>query len=415
MSDSISRRGFLKDGGLGALALALGVEIRFAEWIPEGLVPLAYADEGEAFVLQGKDGLKVLGDRPVNAETPPHLLDDEVTPTSRLFVRNNGLVPDLARDGTADGWTLTVDGEVEKKLVLTLDELKAKFRHHTLHLVLECAGNGRSGFFPPVAGNQWTYGAVGCPLWTGVRLKDVLRAAGLKRTAVYTGYYGHDRHLSEDPEKVVISRGTPIAKALDDHTLLAFAMNGAPLTAAHGFPLRLVVPGYPASASGKWLKRIWIRDRVHDGAKMTGMSYRMPGHPVSPGTVVDPSQMEIIETMPVKSLVTYPRSGLTVGEREGRALAVRGFAWSGAGKVSRVDVSFDFGRRWRQARLKPARNRYGWQRWETTLDLPGKGYYEIWARAQDRTGEMQPMVVPGWNPEGYLNNAMPRISVTVGA
>ena len=395
------------------MTLALGARIPFADNMPEGLIPAAFAGTSEDFALKGTNGLVVLNDRPLNAETPPHLLDDEVTPLSRMFIRNNGLIPEMAKKGDAKGWTLTIDGEVKKTLVLTLDDLKSKFKHYTYQLWIECAGNGRAGFISPTPGNQWTYGGVGCPLWTGVRLKDVLNEAGLKSTAVYTGYYGHDVDISGDPKRVVISRGTPIEKALEDYTLIAFEMDGKPLTAAHGFPARIVCSGYPASVSGKWLKRIWIRDQVHDGVKMTGMAYRVPRYPIKPGSTIPESEMVIIEKMPVKSLITYPKSGISIAESEKKTFHCRGFAWTGEKEVTSVDVSCDFGQTWISAKLKAPRNRFAWQRWEATFALPSRGYFEIWARATDDTGKMQPMVVPGWNPEGYVNNAMPRIAVTV--
>lgn len=412
--NKLTRRGFIEQAGLAGVAAVLGVEIPFRDFFPDGLIPIAYADNPESFGLRGKDGLKILNDRPLNAETPPHLLDDEVTPASRLFVRNNGLLPEIAKEKSAKDWRLVIDGEVERPLSLSLQDLKKDFKKVTYQLVLECAGNGRAGFFPPTHGNQWTYGAVGCPAWAGVRLKDILEKAGLKKSAVYTGAYGHDVHLSGDPEKVVISRGTPIAKALDDYTMVAYEMNGKPLPAVHGFPARLVCPGYPGSVSSKWLKRIWIRDRVHDGEKMVS-SYRAPKVPVKPGTEVPEKELEIIEQMPVKSLITFPKSGTQVKASRRKGFRVRGFAWTGYEKITAVDVSFDFGQTWVATQLSAPRNPFAWQRFEVKLDLPSQGYFEIWARATDTSGKMQPMVVPGWNPQGYYNNAMPRIAVTVTA
>src|SRR5699024_6803529 len=143
----------------------------------------------------------LLNDRPVNAETPAHLLDDDITPYERMFVRNNGMVPQSALDQDAEGWVLTIDGEVETPLELTIDDLKSQFEVVTNRLVIECGGNGRAYFNPGASGNQWTTGAVACPEWTGVRLADVLNAAGVKSSAVYTGHYGNDPHLSGDEDK----------------------------------------------------------------------------------------------------------------------------------------------------------------------------------------------------------------------
>ncbi len=410
-SDPVTRRGFLGQGGLAAMSAVLGASIPFAAYMPAGLIPAALAQTPEPFEIPGKDGLIVLNDRPLNAETPAHLLDDPVTPAKHLFVRNNGRPPS-ARQTDPSSWVLEIGGEsAERTMRLSIDDLKRRFEHHSYRLQLECGGNGRSEFVPPAAGNQWSVGAVGCPEWTGARLGDVLEAAGIASDAVYVAYYGADTHLSGDPNKVPISRGVPLAKALEKESLIAWAMNGEDIPLLHGHPLRLVIGGWPGSVSGKWLKRIVIRDRVHDGPKMTGASYRVPCEPVAPGSQVPDEDMCIIESMPVKSLVTYPKSGIEHPRRE--TLALRGHAWAGDLRVARMDVSIDFGASWKRARLAPPKNRLAWQRWQAEVAFPQPGYYEVWARATDERGEAQPMVLPGWNPKGYLNNACHRIAVQV--
>ena len=406
----LSRRGFLTRHALGAMAAVLGGRVVFGDRFPAGLIPAALAQSTEPFRIEGKDGLVVLNDRPVNAETPAHLLDDSITPAKRLFVRNNGHPPVLDTIDP-DEWTLEISGaSIEKPTTFTLPELKKKFEHISLQIVIECGGNGRSEFSPPASGNQWTVGAVGCPKWTGVRLRDVLESCGIKENAVYTAYYGKDTHLSGDPTKNPISRGVPIAKALEDESMIAWGMNDADLPWMNGYPLRLVTGGYPASTSGKWVHKILVRDQVHDGAKMTGKSYRMPKHAVAPGTEVPEEDLVIIESMPVKSLVTYPKSG--VEAPVGKSFSCRGHAWAGASKVSEVHTSIDFGSTWQKAKLEVAPNRFAWQRWtQDTIRFPQVGYYEIWARATDEQGKSQPMILPGWNPKGYLNNACHRIAV----
>ena len=403
-----NRRSFLRTSGLATLAAALGGPIPFARNLAPGLFPDALA-QTVADLLPDKRGLRILSDRPIVAETPVTLLDDELTPTARHFVRNNGHVPERAEKRDLAGWTLTLDGEVEKPLKLTLAELQSEFPKVTRALVIECAGNGRAAFSPPASGNQWTLGGVGCALYTGVRLSDVSRRAGVKATAVYLAYQSEDAHLSRAPGKHAISRGVPIAKALDEHTLLAWEMNGQPLPALHGWPLRLVCPGWPASTSGKWLTRLWVRDREHDGEKMTGHSYRMPKFPVAPGTKVEAADMAILEDLPVKSCITFPASGTELPASQ--PVQLRGQAWSGWGDVTAMHGSYDCGATWLPAKLAAPRNRYAWQRWSVELKLPVKGYYELWARATDEKGFQQPMLVPGWNPEGYCNNAMHRIAL----
>nr|MDQ2695204.1 sulfite oxidase [Pseudomonadota bacterium] len=376
-TDPVSRRGFLRRSGLLAMTAVLGAHIPFWRHMPGGLIPAALAQTDQPFVIKGKEGLRVLNDRPLNAETPAHLLDDPVTPAARMFVRNNGIPPDNSAIDPA-AWTLEIAGEsCQNPAAFTLADLKSKFKQYTYQLQVECAGNGRAEFFPPVQGNQWTVGAVACPEWTGVRLRDVLQACGIRDDAVYIGYYGADVHPSGDPNKVTISRGVPIAKALEDETLLALAMNGEALPLLHGFPVRLVAGGWPGSVSGKWLKRIVVRNQVHDGEKMGGHSYRLPCHPVAPGAEVAEEAMCIIESMPVKSLITHPQSG--TAHRLGDKLRVRGHAWAGDLAVKELYVSIDFGATWRQATLQEPANRLAWQHWSADVEFPEPGYYEVWA------------------------------------
>jgi DMSO/TMAO reductase YedYZ molybdopterin-dependent catalytic subunit len=276
----------------------------------------------------------------------------------------------------------------------------------TSSLTIECGGNGRAFFNPPAKGTQWTYGAVACSEWTGVRLKDVLEKAGVKSDVVYTAHVGADSHLSGEDGKLPLSRGLPIAKALTDNILIAFAQNGEALHPMNGAPLRLVVPGWPGSCSQKWLKRIYLRDIVHDGPKMTGTAYRRPNRPVEPGEEVDTKDFVIIERMPVKSLITNPENG----SGNGRSFEVRGHAWSGDRTVDTVDISYDFGATWMPTELDAPVNDGAWQNFRASVELPQAGYYEIWARATDSAGEMQPHAID-WNPKGYLNNTMHRVAV----
>lgn len=401
-----SRRRFLLGSASLTLARTLGAAVPYLRFLPAGLMPIALAETSGT--LLDTNELRVLNDRPLNAETPAHLLDDPITPPDRLFIRNNGLPPEQVDPAS---WTLTIGGEAcESPRTFSIARLRADFPVHTYALQLECGGNGRAEFRPRVPGNQWTTGAIGCPQWTGVRVRDVLQACGIKDNAVYIGFTGADRHLSGAPDKSVISRGVPMHKALEDESLIAFAMNGEAIPAEHGAPLRLVCGGWPGSVSGKWLTGINIRDRVHDGAKMTGSSYRVPCRPVAPGSSVADDDLCIIESMPVKSLITAPQSGSSV--RAGKVFEVRGFAWAGDRAVSSVQVSVDFGQTWQPAKLEAPVNRLAWQRFRAQVALPSSGYFEVWAQAEDSAGISQPMLVPGWNPKGYLNNASHRIALS---
>jgi len=405
----MKRRKFIKKTALSSMAVLIGTEIVFGEMIPSGYQPLALQDP-DPFKLFAKDkGMVVLNDKPWNIEAQAHLLDEKITSNKYMFIRNNGIIPENI---DAKNWSVTFDGEsVIRPKTYTLEELKTKFKSHTYQLTLECGGNGRSEFDPPAKGNQWTVGAISCATWTGVRLKDVLEDVGIKNSAVYVGYHAADTHLSGDPKKEPISRGVPMEKAYQDETILAFQMNGKDIPLAHGHPLRLVAGGWPASASGKWINRISVRNKIHDGPKMTGTAYRIPCETVAPGDKVKDEDMCIIESMPVKSLITYPKSGAMLDL--GKKLNIRGHAWAGELEVTKMEYSIDFGASWTECKIEKAANRLAWQHFSGQVTFPKKGYYEIWARATDSEGNSQPMVLPGWNPKGYLNNACHRIAVKV--
>src|SRR6187397_2326345 len=383
-----SRRGFLNGAGLAAMGAAVGGAIPFAANMPSGLIPAAMAQgaapsappaapakKGPTYLsFPGKsDKLVVIGERPLVAETPEHLLDDDTTPIEKFFIRNNGQIPEAAKE--PDKWKFTVEGEVNKKLELTLGELKSKFKPQTRRFVLECGGNGRSFFSPPASGNQWTNGGAGCAEWTGVRLADVLKSAGVKSSGIYTAHYAADLHLSGDASKPTLSRGVRIAKAMNPDSMIVWAMDGQPLPNIHGGPVRLVIPGWAGSASQKWLTKITIRDKEHDGPGMTEFSYRTPIKPMIPGDKGDPNNFRILESMPVRSIITNPANGakFAAGTKE---LKLRGASWAGDLTVKQVDVSIDFGASWQKATLEKPKNRYDWQRWTTTVKLPSDGYFE---------------------------------------
>lgn len=349
-----------------------------------------------------KPGLHVHDEEALNAEPGLALLDEAITPVDAFFIRNNGELPETRSE---QDWTLAIDGEVERPSVWTVTELKDVFEAVTVTAVLECAGNGRSQFEPATDGLQWRLGAVGCARWTGVRLADVLKAAGVKPGAVYTGHHSPDRQIGK-PEKAALSRGLPIAKALAPETLIAFAMNGEPLPRLHGGPLRIVAPGYPGSAWQKWLDRITLRTDEHDGEKMRGTDYRLPIRPVAPGEPLDPANFAVITDMPVKSLLTAPESGFT--ERLGERIRISGFAWSGAIPLASVEVSGDGGASWHDAPLQRGEGGFAWQRFEAQVQAERAGPIAVMARARDAEGNSQPLE-PVWNPRGYCNNQVQRV------
>ena len=354
----------------------------------------------------GKGSLSVQRDAALNAETRLAALDAPLTPVSRFFVRNNGALP--SPEPREEGWTLTVDGTVDRPLSLGVEALRRRFEVVSEVAVLECAGNSRHRFSIPVDGVPWGEGAVGCARWTGVRLRDVLHAAGPRLDAVYTAHFSPDR--SVDGKGDALSRGLPLWKALAPETLLAFAMNDAPLTFLHGAPLRIVAPGFPGSAWQKWLSRITLRDREHDGAKMTGYDYRLPTRPVAPGEWPPAAEMAVIEDMPVKSHILLPAEGASL--RAGAPATVRGHAWSGHVPLASVDVSTDGGASWKPAELGPQEGAFGWAPFALDWVPERAGACRILARARDARGRAQPMDPP-WNPKGYANNACHAVAVRV--
>ena len=249
-----SRRGFLGSTGLAAMGAIVGSTMPLSgnsAGIPSahaqaGPVAAPAPEKGPQYLkFPGKnEGLVVLGEKPLVAETPESLLDDDTTPIEKFYIRNNGQIPEETKN--PDAWKITIDGEVNNKIEITLGELKSKYKAVTRRMVLECGGNGRAAFSPPARGNQWTNGGAGCAEWTGVPLADLLKKAGLKPSAKYTAHYAADLHLSGDAGKPSISRGVRIEKAMDPNTMIVWAMNGQPLPNIHGGPVRLIVPGWAA-------------------------------------------------------------------------------------------------------------------------------------------------------------------------
>ncbi|HUE87596.1 MAG TPA: sulfite oxidase [Vicinamibacterales bacterium] len=354
-------------------------------------------------VAPGKEKLIVRSLRPPDYEAPVALLDSWITPVEHFYVRQHMPTP-VGLDAAT--WTLQVDGEVATPITLTLDELRG-MRATSVTSVLECAGNGRAFFRPRVAGIQWEKGAVGNARWTGVRMAEVLKRAGVKPTAQFVTMNGADRGLGQQPDFI---RQVPIAKALDPDTLIAYDMNDQPIPPLHGFPLRTIIPGWEGAYSIKWLTHLSVLDREFDGF-WVATGYRYPTRTVAPGAAVDPKDMAPLTGLVVKSLITRPLDAavLPAGKVE-----IAGFGWAGETDISRVDVSTDHGATWQAARLVGDRAKYAWRRFEYTFDATRAQSYLILSRATDAKGRTQP-IVPPWNPSGYLWNAPDSVRIEVKA
>jgi sulfite oxidase len=356
-----------------------------------------------AVALRGADPPLIVRSRnPEDFEMPLEGFATWITPADRFFVRTH-----LYRPAVDVGqWRLRVTGLVANPLALDLAALR-RLPRVELVSVLECAGNGRALYQPTVAGSQWRYGAVGNARWAGVRLADVLRQAGIRAGATEILFNGADVPMGTMPDFV---RTVPIAKGMHPDTLLAYEMNGAPLPPSHGFPLRLVVPGWAGDSWVKWVTDIEVRDREFDGFFMK-TAYRRPTRTVAPGAAVDPAEMTPVTAIRPKSVIAVPLLGETLGPG---AVRIRGAAWSGESPVARVDVSTDNGRAWRAARLGSDQAKYAWRLWELSWTPPRPGSYVLMAQAADTAGERQPLA-QDWNPSGYLYNVVQQVRVEVAA
>ncbi len=339
--------------------------------------------------------------RPEDFEMPLDGFGTWITPVERFFIRTHVYTPKVE----ASQWQLRIEGKVATSLTLNLSELR-EFPRAELVSVLECAGNGRGFYQPTVAGLQWATGAVGNARWSGVRLADVLQKAGYSPSAKEVLFNGADVPIGTMPDFI---RGIPLEKATHPDTLLAFEMNGQPLTPSHGFPLRVVAPGWAGDSWVKWLTTIEVRDQEFDGFFMK-TAYRHPVRTVAPGAAVDPADMTPVTSLHPKAVIVSPVERQTVPPG---SVKVRGAAWSGESPVRSVEVSTDSGRSWQTARLGDEQARYGWRFWDADWNPQRAGSYVLMARAIDQAGESQPLVEE-WNPSGYLWNVVPQVRVEVG-
>jgi len=354
---------------------------------------LAQTDKGAESITD----LITLSPSPKDLEMPVDDFIDEITPVEHFFVRCHTTIPEVK----LAEWKLEIAGLVERPLSLTLGDLE-KFSRRESVSVLECAGNGRSFYQPPVAGAQWRFGGVGNARWTGVRLKDILEKAGVKPGSTQLLLDGADLPFAKMPK---FQRTLDIAKALHPDTLLAWEMNGMPLTADHGFPLRVIAPGWASDSWVKWLTRIELLDHEFDGFWMK-TAYRHPPRHIAPGTAVDPKEMIPVTDLNVKSVIARPSDWATPG-----LISIQGMAWSNASPVTKVEVSTDGGKTWSSAKFSGKFTKYGFRKWSFGWKA-AEGEHILMSRATNEAGQSQPLA-PEWNPNGYLYNAARPMPVTI--
>ena len=345
-----------------------------------------------------KESLIIRSEVPADFETPIPLLDRQwLTPNDLHFIRCHLPIPRV----DLNTWNLTIDGEVQQPLKLEMQDIH-RFRETNQTVTLECSGNGRVYSDPPVPGLQWEKGAVGTARWAGILLRDVLNQAGVKPTARHIIMNGADVPPGSVPDFV---RSIPIEKAMHPDTILAYHMNGVDIPIEHGFPLRLVVPGWEAASSTKWVVNIRVSETEADGYFMRN-AYRIPNRPVAPGTAVDPKDMIPYTALDVKSVFTSPLEDSTT--RIGSSIELRGFAWAGVADITRVHVSTDFGRTWTAATLDADKAKYAWRRFRHVWKPTQPGSYIAMSRATDSQGRTQP-IAARWNPAGYLYNVIDKV------
>jgi DMSO/TMAO reductase YedYZ molybdopterin-dependent catalytic subunit len=343
-------------------------------------------------------GLLVHRAHPLNCETPlSELVGGVVVPTARFYVRNNFPIPSL----DAADFRLRVSGLVDRPLTLGLRELQ-NMPSQTEVVTLECAGNGRTLFDPPVPGERWQYGAVSTAEWTGVPLVEILDRAGVRSGAAEVRFRGADGgEVDRRRGTIRFERSLTLDQARESDAILAYAMNGEPLPIQHGYPLRLVVPGWYGVASVKWLSEIELTDQAFDGYYQTERYvyyWNRDGREVR----------EPVTLQRVRALITEPAPGQEAAPGE---LVVRGVAWSGAAPIARVEVSVDGGD-WHEARLVGERKRHSWQWWELIARFERKGDVALRVRATDLAGRTQPERAE-WNKLGYGNNGIHEVTARI--
>jgi DMSO/TMAO reductase YedYZ molybdopterin-dependent catalytic subunit len=401
MSDALTRRGFI----IGASAAGVAVTMAGGATAAAGDPLLAGRPLAR---YPQKTDLIVLTSRPPQLETPMAYFDRAITPNEAFFVRYHA-VP-IPTSVSLDEWRLTVSGHVERSLTLSMDDLTTRFPAVTMTAVCQCSGNSRGRFGPRVLGGQWGDGAMGNAEWVGVRLPDVLQAAGVRPGAVDVTFNGLDAPAFPSVPDFV--KSLPVARAIEwPEVLIAYRMNGAPLPMLNGFPARLVVPGWYATYWVKNLSEIVVTDQPFEKFWMKP-AYRIPDNPcgcVEPGT--SPARTVPISRMTTRSFVASPPPGSAL--RAGAPVTLKGIAFDGGYGIRTVEISGDGGRTWRSTRLGPDLGRYSFREWSAEWTPTASGFQAVMVRALNAIGESQGLE-PLWNPAGYLRNVVERVEYVVG-
>ncbi|MFN7946859.1 MAG: molybdopterin-dependent oxidoreductase [Blastocatellia bacterium] len=352
-----------------------------------------------------KTELILLTDRPPQLETPLKYFRSDLTPNEAYFVRWH--LANIPTSVDTKTYRLKITGHVNKPLELSLDDLRKKFTPVTQVVFNQCSGNSRSLFQPRIPGGQWKHGAMGNAKFTGVRLKDLLDAAGVKAGAVDVAFSALDKApLPSVPNFV---KSLEIDHARDGEVMVAYEMNGEPLPMLNGFPLRLIVPGWFGTYWVKALDEISVLPEKFKGYWME-KAYRIPAT-ADPNEAPDKlaEQTVPINRMPVRSIMVQPEPHEKLSANQ--AYEIEGVAFDGGAGIKRVEVSTDGGATWNDATLGNELGKYSWRRWRLNWTPNKTGDYKLLVRATNAAGETQRASF--WNRSGYLRNVIEETHVTV--
>jgi len=403
----LTRRQVLLGAAGGAIgSRLLWPELAFAAAPVTAGVPAGTAGEAVLDALPGKKPLIKLSYRPPNYETPLQYFNQVLTPNDAFFVRYHlSTIPEL----DAKTWRVKVGGDAAgTPAEYSLDDLKRGFEQVELVAVNQCSGNRRGLSQPHVQGVEWGYGAMGNARWKGVRLKDVLAKAGVKKEAIEVAFDGADEGATDKTPDFI--KSIPIWRALEDSTMIAYEMNGQPLPHWNGFPARVIVPGWTGTYWMKHIVAINVLSKPQGGFWMNP-AYRIPKgkFPLVDRFVTQETDANTpITEMVVNSLITGPANGQKV--KAGQAVEVKGIAWDGGYGIQSVEVSTDGGRSWRPGQLGQDLGRYSFRPWSYRF-TPGAGKHLVMAKATNRLGATQTMELL-FNPAGYHNNVVQKVEVT---
>jgi len=351
-----------------------------------------------------KKEMILLTDRPPQLETPLKVFREDITPSEYFFVRWH--LSQIPAKIDIDTFRLYIGGSVDKPLALSMNDLKTKFTPDSMIAVAVCAGNSRSAFNPKVPGLQWRNGAMGNAKWKGVRLKDILAIAGIKKGAIEVTFQGLDRGALPDIPAFV--KSLDINHSMDGEVLVAYEMNGQPLPMLNGYPLKLIVPGWYATCWVGSLANINVLTDTFKGFWMKN-AYRIPSTGVNEKPDSLAKNTVPISKINLHSIFVEPEPGETITVN--KQCLVEGLVFSDGTGIKKVELSFDDGKTWIDAQLNPELGKYSWRRWKYRWTPETKGLYHLKVRATDNKGNTQ--ADKQWNRSGYARGFIERLDVNV--